>query len=345
MTSATIVLPGPAHAGADGIAVETAAVVLAGTYSYAWPPELPPRPLVPVANVPLVLHVLTWLAAAGVQQATVCANGSTTAVESMLTSEFAALPRVDCYADVMPRGAAGCARDAALATVARAVLVVCGAAIPTANLPDVLAAHRDSGAAVTVVTEPEEDLHGAAPLAPAGIYVCAPHALDYVPRAGFHDLKEQLIPRLHEAGELVQIYPAHEAFPHVLDLDTYLAANQWMLERGLVSAADRRWRDYVRVGEAMVHRAARIHPTAAVVGPAVIGPGADIGKGCVVVGPTVVGAGSVLGPGSVLSRSVTWRRSAVGAGAIVDYCLLGERSRVAADARVTHSVRLAAGDE
>jgi len=323
---------------------EIDAVVLAGTYSRAWRPELPPRPTVPVANVPLVVHVLSWLAAAGVRRATMCANGSTDALRRLLrTGAQPPLPEVRYYSDSMPRGAAGCVRDAAPPGGHRPVLVVDGAAIPTIDLDEVLAAHARSGAALTVVTQASPDGRRDRPLEPAGIYVCDPRALEFVPRAGYHDIKEELVPRLHAAGEPIQIYAAPNAFPHVLNLQTYFAANGWVLEQEIASAADARWREYERVGDMLVHRTARVHATAFAIGPVLIGAGADVEPGAVLVGPTVVGDRSVLRAGSVVSRSVAWRDCVVGAEAMIDVSLLCDGVHVAAGETLRQAVRLASG--
>ena len=53
-------------------------IVLAGTYQWGETAfeSLLPRPLVPVAQVPLISYTLEWLRDGGVMDATICANSA-----------------------------------------------------------------------------------------------------------------------------------------------------------------------------------------------------------------------------------------------------------------------------
>jgi hypothetical protein len=70
-------------------------------------------------HTPIVAYPLRWLAEAGVPGATVCAN-STTRTARQRTARTSGLPaQVEFHEDWMPRGAAGCVRDAGLQRDAR----------------------------------------------------------------------------------------------------------------------------------------------------------------------------------------------------------------------------------
>ena len=61
----------------------------------------------------------------------------------------------------MPRGAAGCVRDAADGDDSETYVVTDGAAVPNGvNLPELLERHRASGAQATVVVYSEPGRHG-----------------------------------------------------------------------------------------------------------------------------------------------------------------------------------------
>ena len=72
----------------------------------------------PVAQQPLILYVLRWLGDAGIADVTVCANSSTRAVREQLANGASLDLALKYYEDHTPRGAAGCARDAALGETA-----------------------------------------------------------------------------------------------------------------------------------------------------------------------------------------------------------------------------------
>ena len=131
----------------------------------------------------------------------------------------------------MPRGAGGSDRDAAAASDSDTFVVADGTAIPNVALPALLAAHRASGAAVTVVVHAEERGEGPAGLqVPCGIYIFSRRALDVVPSRGFYDIKESLIPLLHRSGERVVAYSTETPCARVLGVSSYLAVNEWMVE-------------------------------------------------------------------------------------------------------------------
>ena len=309
-------------------APKISAVVLAGTHHWSGSSfeRLAPRPLVPVALAPLITYPLRWLREAGVGRATICANGTTRDIESEFADGRRLGIELSYYKDSTPRGAAGCARDAGLGSDSDTLVVVDGTAVPTVDLTGVLAAHRASGAAMTAVIH-REDL--AAPT-PGGVYVVERRVLDQVSDSGFQDIKENLIPKLHRAGERVVAHESDAFCPHVFNAQTYLAVNQWMLQR--LAEED---------GSGLVDPSAVVEPGVRLVGPVQVGAGAHIAAGTTVVGPTTIGAGSTIARNALVARSVLWNRCVVGEGAVVHGCVVGNDAVVPAAARLFNLVRSA----
>ena len=160
------------------------AVVLAGTHDWSGSAfeSLAPRPLVPVALEPLISYPLRWLRRGGVSSATICANGTTRLIENTIGNGDELAMELNYYQDATPRGAAGCVRDAGLAAGSDTLVVTDGTAVPTVDLAEVLAAHRISGAGMTVVVH--RDGSASAPPTPAGIYVFDRRVLRGSPRTG-----------------------------------------------------------------------------------------------------------------------------------------------------------------
>jgi NDP-sugar pyrophosphorylase family protein len=309
---------------ADGLS----AVVLAGTHPWSGSSfeRLAPRPLVPVALQPLISYSLRWLLQGGIKHATICANGTTRAIEAALGNGGDLDMELSYYQDSTPRGPAGCVRDAGVRTGSQTLVVTDGTAIPTVDLAELLASHYASGAAVTAVVH-RENPHSAPP-SPGGVYVFERRALDHVGANGFQDIKENLIPRLHRAGERVV---AHEGFcPHVLNAQTYLAVNHWMLQR-LAHAGE-------SVGGILLHPTASVDPGARLVGPVLLGPGVRVEAGATLVGPVSIGGASVVGPGALVARSVLWSRCVVGQGSVVHGCVVGNDAVVPPVARLFNLV-------
>jgi NDP-sugar pyrophosphorylase family protein len=300
-------------------------VVLVGTHPWANSAfdRLLPRTLLPVAQRPLVSYALSWLVDGGVSQAAVCANRETQVLQSRLHRHVPTGMAVSYHEDVMPRGAAGALRDAALASDYDTFIVTDGTSIPNVELNDLLAHHVTSRAAVTILVHRERERPGS-PCAhvPTGMYVCNRDALLDVPERGFYDLKESLIPQLYRTGRRVSAFAAESVSPRVHDATSYLAVNGWMVEQ-LLQRGDVP-DDYVKFGTCLHHREVAISDDVEFVGPVLVGQGARLGSRAVVVGPTSIGSDAVVGEGALVSRSAIWRRSVIGDLAVADRCVLAD---------------------
>jgi NDP-sugar pyrophosphorylase family protein len=273
----------------------------------------------------------------GLGEVAVCGNRETRLLKARLDRHAPPGLTVSYQEDLMPRGAAGSARDAASTSNAQTFVVADGTLIPNVDLHDVLSRHHTTGACLTVVVHSEYDHTGNVPRrAPSGIYVFSRRALDAVPARGFVDIKEELIPRLYSAGERIVAYDAADETPRVLDSSTYMAVNEWMVERLAKSSIDRE--GYVRVGDAIVHREAFVADDAALIGPVLVEAGASILSNAVVIGPTSIGRDATIESDGVVSRSAVWRRSTIAQGATVDRCVVADDAIVAAGTQAKQKV-------
>ena len=145
--------------------------------------------------------------------------------------------------------------------------------------------------------------------------------------------------RLYRSGQRVVAYAAGSASPRVLDAPSYLAVNEWMVER-LVSTGEPP-EGYVRSGESLIHSGAVIAEDAVLVGPVMIGPGARVMSGAVLVGPTSVGCDATIGQGVLVSRSAIWRRCFLGDHSVTDRCILADDTFLPARTEAFHAVMAA----
>ena len=308
-----------------------AGIVLAGAHAWGngefeqvfW------RPLLPILSKPLVWHILDWLQRGGVHGAQICANGNSRALRRTLGTEGPMGIPLGYYEDVMPRGPAGCARDAASTMEADTFVVLEGAILPWLDLVDVLEVHRSSHAVVTVVASRclEDDGCSNGALEPVGIYVMDCSALESVADTGYQDIKEGLLPRLYDQGQHIAKYVvAGESFARVRCAGTYLAANMWALQRFLSNGCLPK--GYVKVDGACVHESARVDRSVRFVGPVLVESGTIIESDAIVVGPTTIGERCTIGRDTVISCSVIWDDCAVGTAAVLEHCILADHSGV-----------------
>jgi mannose-1-phosphate guanylyltransferase len=317
---------------------KTRGIVLAG--QHAWRDSkfdrLSPRPLLPVANEPLFSYAVRWLVQGGVGDVTISVNSETRAVRSALELMLD-VPPVLLHEDAAPRGPAGCVADAIAGTDAETVIVVDGTSAPAASVEALLERHFSSGAAATVLVHPEPGQPAeSGRFVPCGLYAFSRRVVDLVPPRGFHDIKEGLLPRLYRAGERTAAFVTAQAGPRPLDPASYLALNEWVIER--VVAGDPPAGYVRRPDGSLSHETAVVSPDAVFVGPVVVGARAQVMAGATVVGPTSIGHDSALGPRALVSRSAVWSSCSVGDDAVADRCIVPDRCVLRPRARVLSQV-------
>jgi mannose-1-phosphate guanylyltransferase len=319
-------------------------VVLAGTYHWSNSSfeDLLPRPLVPVAQAPLVTYAMRWFRDGGIPRVTLCANSASRAVRSILGGGSRLTMSIEYHEDWTPRGAAGCVRDAASRSDADTLVIADGTAIPAVNIGLLLDDHRSAGAAVTIVVHHDRQARvGERPLNPGGIYVFDRRVLDYIAETGFQDIKETLIPKLYKAGERIVAHAGLGICPRVLNAETYLAVNHWMVEQVADDPTPlEHWGAYVETGELLAHPTAWVAPGAHFVGPVLLGPAVRVAAGATIVGPTSLGPACQVGEGALVSRTVAWNRCRIGEGAVVDGSVLTDDSVVGPRTRLFHAFKV-----
>jgi NDP-sugar pyrophosphorylase family protein len=272
---------------------------------------------------PLFAYSLNWLAASGVPRTVICANSETGAFRKILGSGVGFGGTTDYYEDRMPRGPAGCLRDAAAAVSSDIFIVVDGSLVTDIELEPIIAAHETRRAAVTVVAvrcgggaAREDEI-----LEPAGIYVVSRSALEHVPRNTYQDIKEMWLPRLYASGvRVVPFVVERGECMHVSGTASYFALHDW-----LVAGKPPVWWGgfgYRQIGRAWVHKSARLAPGVRFEGACVVGPGCRVESGTSVFGTTVIGASSRLERNAIVNRSIVWSGCQVGAQAVVDHSVV-----------------------
>lgn len=283
-----------------------------------------PRTLVPIANRPLVEYPLSWLRDGGADGVRICANSDTQTLRSCLGDGADHGVNIEYYEDHMPRGPAGCVADAAREISGEHILVVEGCVIPQAiNAEHMMEAHIAGGAALTVAVSGSADANR---LAPAGVYVFSRSALQHIGELGYEDIKEMLIPRLHDRGLRVRRYVLDESPLRVTGANSCFLASRrilkQILESGAIPSA------YSLVGGAIVHESAEIAHDARIEGPCLIGAGARIESRATIVGPTTIGSNCVVEADTIVCRSILWDEVNIGAAAFIDRCILTHHSCV-----------------
>jgi len=295
-------------------------VVLAGGRDFGRCPLASqlPTALWPVAGKPVLERLLNSLAGQGIKQVTVFAAS----VTSLLLQQSI---HIDSRLDVkfleesLPVGTAGCIRDAAGDKTDAPFLVFPAAIISPPNIDALLEAHRNGRSDLTVMLNPGQE-NGQ--LMASGIYVCNPAILQYIPKEGYFDIKEGLIPEILRCGKSVHaaVLPRHAG--NFRDWREYLYTISNYIENTpnldvdfkLPQPPDRQ----------MVWAAAssKINKDVRIYGPTIIMDGAIISNGTVIIGPTIIGNNVTIGENSIVVNSVIWDNAKVGSNCELQRCVI-----------------------
>jgi NDP-mannose synthase len=200
------------------------AVILAGGLGMRLRPYtmVLPKPLIPVGDRPILEHIIRRLAAAGVRRVDLCLGKHLGGLIETYFTQATTLPdgvELVYHWEQEPLGTAGALRQ--LTDLDGTFIAMNGDILTTLDYSALLAAHAESGAALTIAMQRQkvdialgviECQNGSVSGyrekpsltydASMGIYVYEPRALSHLPRDGPCQFPE-LVVRLLEAGERV----------------------------------------------------------------------------------------------------------------------------------------------
>jgi len=313
------------------------AIILVGSRDFGRCPLTSrlPTALWPVVGKPVLERLLTSLANQGIKQATICSNG----YGSLLQQSVHADNRLELnfLDEPLPVGTAGCIREAAgnetdaLDSRKAGTLLVFPASIICPPKIDVLIkTHREGQSDLTVMFNPDCG-NGKSLGEPAGIYVCNPAILEYIPEGGYFDIKEGLIPEMLRAGKTVYAAALPKHAGNFRIRREYLYAITNYLENSPKLDADLKPSKGADSQTVWIAANAKVEPGARIYAPAVIMDGACVENGAVILGPTILGNNVTIGKDSVVVNSVLWEGARVGPNCQIQRCLLGHNAALRAN--------------
>src|SRR5918998_740977 len=282
-----------------------------------------PKPMAPVADIPVIEHIFLLLAAHGVREVRVNVHYLADVLleaygeESTMSGMSVRLSREEGLL-----GSAGGAKRLA-ADVDDTFVVISGDALTDVDVGELVAFHKEKGALATmalrrvhdtagfgvVEIDAEGDILGfqekpdpkeaISTLANTGIYVLEPRALDYIPEATFFDFAKDVFPKFLERAERFVGYQGDFYWSDIGTLEAYRQAQYDVLSgRVRVRIPGERRGESLWVGED-----AQIHPSAAIEGHIVVGRDAVIGRGVSLSGDVTVGTDCWIRPNATIKRS------------------------------------------
>jgi lipopolysaccharide/colanic/teichoic acid biosynthesis glycosyltransferase/dTDP-glucose pyrophosphorylase len=328
-------------------------VILAGTGGASLLPltQITPKPMLPVANTPLALHLVQHLKRSGFTDLIFCLSRDNVPLMEVLGNGDPWEVVIRYAVEDRPSGTAGALSQLAALLVNEPFIVMGCNVLFNFNLRDLVkqhirthadatvlisklpAANEDGRNEVVEVSETGGIAHirrddGAgqdAKFFPVGVYCFQPSVFQcYRPGESFLDIKEQLLPRLLEAGMKVTVQQLSGAWQYLFNVDDYMRMNEKVLAGHLGNITyQRQISPNVWVGQ-NVHLGSRIN----LIPPILIGDNTVIDDDVQIVGPAAIGADCFVGKGAVLREAILWNRSRVAEGNWIERTVVTRDSSV-----------------
>ena len=282
-----------------------------------------PKPMVPIVGKPCMEHILELLREHGFTDVVITLAFLPQAIRSHFGDGSNWGLNIEYSVEETPLGTAGSVRLAS-GRLDETTLIISGDALCDIDLTQLMQAHRDKNAAVTIglksVENPLEfgivvtDEDGRverflekpswgqvfSDTINTGIYVLEPEVLRHVPKEGPYDFSKQLFPLLLEMGRPMYGHVCEGYWQDIGNLDQYRQANFDALdERVRLSIPGFKLRGNVWVGEGV-----EVDDVEGVEGPAYIGADCRIAPDATVAAYSVLSSGVTLREHARVSRSV-----------------------------------------
>lgn len=277
------------------------------------------RALWPVVDKPVLQRLIENISSQGVNKFVICCQGDSRQIRRSLTiSDSIEMKFLD---ESLPRGTGGCILDAAR-TGNNELLFVFGASmlIPP-DIGTMADAHHRAGADMTIMFGQGFENDGTIDEI-AEAYICEHSILEHIPKAGYCDIKEGLIPQLVQAGKTIHAAKMATRVGSFRSWCQYLAATGNFLEKVCTGRITLPGYERYNSQDVWIGPAVKVDSSARIFGPVIIAEGATISEDTVIFGPTIIGPNTVVGKGTLVADSVLWDRSRVGVDCEIRRCLL-----------------------
>ena len=322
-----------------------------------------PKPLLPVANRPIMEHVLRLLKKHGFEETIVTVQFLAALVRNYFGDGEDVGMFLQYATEEMPLGTAGSVKNAEDALKDSPFLVISGDALTDMDLTEMCRFHKENGALVTVgLTRVPDPLEFGIVIADedgriqrflekptwgqvfsdtvnTGVYIMEPEVLAEVSAKESVDWSHDVFPKLLARGAPIFGYISDKYWEDVGTLESYMKAQADVLSRKVeVDIAG------FEVSPGMwIAEGADVDPDAVLKGPLVIGDYAKIEAGATIREYSVIGANVVVKEGAFIHRAVVHNNVFVGQGTTLRGCVVGKNTDVMRLARIEEAAVI--GDE
>jgi mannose-1-phosphate guanylyltransferase/phosphomannomutase len=305
-----------------------------------------PKPLAPVANKPVMEHIVDLLRRHGVTEIVATLHYLADEIESYFGDGSAFGVSMQYVVEDTPLGTAGAVKMAAEILGDEPFLVISGDALTDLDLGALVADHARTGAAATItlqrVTNPlefgvvivdeesritrflEKPSWGEifSDTINTGIYMLDPIVLSYMEPGKSYDFSRDIFPRLLHEEKIVTGYVTGDYWTDIGNLQQYQQANYDVLAGKVkVDIPGTQITPGIWVGEDCT-----IDPQAELRAPVVLGRNVRIEAGAIVGTETVIGNATIVARNALVERTVTWADCYFGESSHLEGCTIADRN-------------------
>jgi mannose-1-phosphate guanylyltransferase/phosphomannomutase len=318
-----------------------------------------PKPLLPLANRPMMEHIINLLKRHGLDEIVVTVAYRANAIRTYFGngSEFGV--RIVYAAEETPLGTAGSVRNA-MAELDDTFLVISGDVVTDMDLSDIVKFHRSKSALVTiglkamenplefgiVITRDDGSIERFlekpswgqvfSDTINTGVYVLEPEIFDYIDPERPTDFSNDVFPALLEGGKPLFGFVTDGYWEDVGTIDAYVRAHQDALdERVSLDIPGFRLGGGVWLGEA-----SEVHPDAKIQGPAVIGDYCRIEANAHIREYSVLGSNVRVSEDCFIHRAIVQDNVYLGPSVSLRGCIVGRSSDIRRAAQCEEGVVL-----
>jgi len=320
-----------------------------------------PKPMVPVANQPIMAYAIELLKKYGITDIGVTLQYLPQAIQDYFGDGSNYGVNLSYYIEDSPLGTAGSVKNAA-AFLDDTFIVVSGDALTDFNLAQAIAFHKKQGSMVTLVLTTVEnplefgvvitDQKGAirrflekpswgevfSDRVNTGIYILEPEVLSWIPPDRMFDFSKDLFPALLAKGMPMFGCVLDGYWCDIGNLQQYRQSHYDLLEGKVKVNLPDMDAQGIRWGQGV-----EVHSSATLEGPLLLGDYCVIGPN-VVVGPcSVIGDRTVVEEGASLKRAILWENAVIGKHAALRGSVVGRQVRIGVKAAIFEGAVI--GDE
>jgi NDP-sugar pyrophosphorylase family protein len=311
-----------------------------------------PKPLVPVANRPVMEHILNLLQKHGFNSIISNLHYLPDKIKEYFGDGANFGTSIEYYFEEALSGDAGGVRACREFLQGDTFIVVMGDLLTDANLTNILQEHKEKKALATIAIKQVEDVsqfgvvltdkngfitgfqekpkpnEALSNYASTGIYILEPEIFDYIPKQGDYFFGRQLFPSLLSLGKKVLASEITGYWSDVGTISQYKLSNFDVLAGHMIVKARGQSTKWGYLGDN-----AKVSDKAIINGKLMIGINSQIADNVKITGNVIIGDNCLVGENTELVNTIIWDNSKIGKNVSLIDCVVGANCTVESDTR------------